>query len=192
MEFINPESDVVKIEREKVNVDFMKRKSQAKTYRGHLSGCIAKCKNDGNIELQKLYEEELEIFNKFYPLQIIKIEVLQGYKDYNKALPDIWKNINNDVMIRVWHKEGYEDKVIGKGAINRFIAILRRFKVGEKVSCYRIAKELGYGDTEKEAWETLWGKRMTDYFPNYYYVCLFLDKIGFAEYGKRGSVVRLK
>jgi len=187
---------------EKIEEDKSKRrdyKSEAKTIRGLLLGVINKFRNDAKkgkiytpLELQTTFEEVLRKFNKFYPKKVIKVEILQGYKDYDKTIPDIWKDINNNVLIRVWHKEGYEDKIIESAHINAFLKVLRRFKVGEEITCYRIAKELGYGKTEKDAWKNLWRERMTEYFPKYYRVCLFLEKIGYISYGKSGKVIRLR
>lgn len=191
MEIKVPNIQVERIERQ-INTDFMGRESHAKTYRGHLIGCIQKCRNDGNFELLKLYEEELRVFNGFYPQKLIRVEILQGYKDYDKIIPNIYKDIENNVLIRVWHKDNYEDRVIEKCHINAFKGILGHFSVGESVSCYRIAKMMGYGQTEREAWQELWKRRMTDYFPKYYFVCLFLEKIGVIDYGKKGVITRLK
>ena len=184
--------DIETIERKEVDMSFMKRKSNSKTFLGLLQGYLQKCKNDRNKEMTLFIEELIIKFKKFYPDKIVKIEILQGYKDYDKAIPNIWKDITNKVMIRVWHNESYEDNEITKEAINNFLRILRRMRLGETITCYRIAKELGYGETEESAWQNLWSKRMTDYFPKYYHVCLFLEKTGIINYGKKGTITRLR
>ena len=184
------EPEVIRIEREPVDIRLIERKSNSKTFKGYLTGCLAKAVKDRNKELEILFTELINKFKEFYPEKIIKVVILQGYKDYEKANPNIWKGIDNNVLIEVWHKKNYETKEIKKKAINRFIGILQKFPIGEEITCYKIAKELGYGMTEKEAWKNLWANRMNEYFPNYYFVCLFLQKIGLIDYKKEGHIIR--
>lgn len=194
VEVINTHKIVETIEREKVDTSPIKRKSYARSYRGHLMGCIQKCKNDNNIELQKLYEEELKIFNSFYPEKIVRVEILQGYKNkYEKAsLGEFYRDLDDNIHIRVWHREGYESKIIKKGAIGKIIAVLNSLQLGEVVSCYKMAFKLGYGDTEKQAWKNLWKDRMDEYFPNYYSPILFLQELKYIEYDRKGNIKRIR
>lgn len=172
------------------------KKTNSHTYRGVINGYIHKVSNmpDNTFitkkELELMFNEILRKFNEFYPNKITKVVILQGYKNYEEAHPKIWKGIENNVLIEVWHKDAYETKEIKKEAINRFLCVLKRFPVGEEITCYTIAKELGYGKTEKEAWKNLWANRMNEYFPNYYFVCLYLKKIGIIDYSNKGKIKR--
>ena len=79
-----------------IDVGFIKRTSNAKTFRGFLEGCIKKTQNDRNYEILKLLEEIKRTFNKFYPqkkertkkfcfLLIARLLWEKGVKEYVEA-----------------------------------------------------------------------------------------------------------
>jgi hypothetical protein len=170
--------------------------TQAKNFENRLKYAIHAIRNSIDMNYTKdelicVLEQLYTDFKAFYKQdKIIKVQIIQGYKDYGKAEPNIWKGVDNNVLIEVWHKNGYQTKEIKKEAINNFLRILLNYKIGEEITCYRIAKDLGYGQTEDEAWINLWGNRLTEYFPKYYFVCLFLDKIQVIDYLKDGKIIR--
>ena len=176
----------------KLDIEFLKRDTTAKTFRGFLRGCLQKVRNDENIEMSTFFVELIKKFDEFYPQKVIRIEILQGYKNYGEAHPLIWKGVKEDYYIRIWHNEGYENKIVKKEHINRLIWILKDLDVGQSLNCYQIALKLKYGHNEKEAWQNLWARRMTDYFPKYYHPLLVIKALGYIKYGKKGVITRLK
>ncbi len=189
--------DNLPIKKETFSIDGYK--SSAKTVRGILLGLIQKFSKDvkkGKIytakELDIVFSEALRKFNEHYPKKMVRIEIMQGYKDYNKYSSRIWKGVDNNIMIRLWRNNTYQDFKIPKVAINKILMVLKGISIGKSINCYQMALKLGYGHTEKEAWQNLWGNRMGAYFPNYYAPLLFLEKIGVIKYGSRGIITRLK
>jgi hypothetical protein len=186
-----PKIEIERIESKGIDLELLKRKSRSKSFRGYLNGCVLKAIKSENKELEILFRELLQKFNDFYPQHITRVDIIQGYKDYKEANPYIWRGIREDFYIRIYHREGSECESVKKEHINRMILIIRGLGIGESINCYQIALKMGYGATEKEAWQNLWGRRGTDYFPKYYYVLLILKKLGVIEYSKKG-VTRIK
>jgi len=186
VEIKNRNIEIEIIEKKPIEVGFLKRPSKAKSYRGHLIGCISKCKNDKNIELQKLYEEELRIFNKFYPLKIVKVILLEGWEKENGEFP-VWKDVNNDFLVEIWHKGVRETQRVSKNAINGLLRAVRQLDKGKPYKCYDIAKLMGY------TWKEIWADRMGLYFPIYYLPMKCLSAIGVVKYGgNHKTIIRLK
>lgn len=171
---------------DELNTKFTERESKAKSFRGRLMGDLQKAKNDGNLIMVRYLEELIYEFNKFFPQKIVRVEIIQGYKSYGRANPDIYRGVDNDFHIKIYHNEGYEFKIVKKEAINHLIFVVKSLKIGELINCYQVAIKLGYGHTEKEAWENLWAKRMDEYFPKYYHPVLVLKKVGIIDYSKKG------
>jgi len=186
---------VRKVEREerhetKIQINQLDRKTTAKTYRGYLQGSIAKARNDDNKELVVLFEELLAKFNSYYPEKIIKIEIIQGWKNYGEAHPEIWKGFDNDFRIKIWHNSGFEVKDVKKEDINRVLLEIKQMKPQETISCYEMAFRLGYGQDPKRAWKNLWANRMNEYFPHYYTPLLILRELGIVKHEKKGNLTR--
>lgn len=65
------------------NINFIKKKSNAKTYRGYLQGCLQKARNDYkndscSINTVLLIEDLIKTFNKFYPSVRVNIKGWKG------------------------------------------------------------------------------------------------------------------
>lgn len=61
-----PEEIYEKPENSKINIDFIKRKSNAKTFFGELKGDLQKARNDKNSEMAQYIEEKINSYNKFH------------------------------------------------------------------------------------------------------------------------------
>lgn len=177
----------------------IKKKSAAQNYRGWLQGRLQICRNalkENPTEImramEKTFEEMLNKFNEMFPDKIIKVEIIQGWKNYGEAHPEIWKGVDNNFVIKVWHQSGDEIKEVEKEAINRMIYVISKMEIGDTITCYEMACRLGYGETPKTAWKSLWADRMNEYFPHYYQPLLCLKEIGIINYGGRGNITRIK
>jgi len=108
-EDLHKDIEIETYEKPEINVDFLRRKSHTKTYRGHLIGNIQKCRNDNNDELEKVFEDELRVYDKFNPPKIEKITIVEGWEKGNGEFL-IEKDVDNDFVVEIWHKENKEKK----------------------------------------------------------------------------------
>lgn len=192
VEIENPHREIERFEKPKVDISPIKRKSNSKTFRGYLSGCIAKAKIDKNEELKILFETILDKFNKFYPERIIatEITIIDGWK--GKDFIDIYKGFDNDFRIKVHIKSKETGEVsesikeVKKEDLNRMVFVIKKLTINEPVKCYKIAEMLGYD------WKEVWKERTEIYFKSYYYPTKILEKLGVISYTGRGVITKLK
>lgn len=194
MEIINQNNqnvETIEIDKSKVNVDFIKKKTQAKTFRGYLNGCIIKTR--GNIEMEFLFRELLNKFNFYYPQRIVKteIEIISGWK--GKGEYSIFTNFDEDVVIRYPLKDKetkevtYQTKTIPKDNVNKMLSIIRNLKLNKKYICYEIVKLLGY------EWKNdVWKNRSKVYFLEYYFPIKCVEAMRIIKYSGRGEITRIK
>lgn len=190
MKYLHKEEDVVKYERpEKVDIAPIKTKTNSKTFRGYLNGCLKKSINSNNKELEILFKELLDKFNKFYPQVTRTIEIVDGWK--GEGTIEIYKGFDNDFRIREWIKDKHSLEVterlieVKKDDLNRMILIIKNLVIGEPVKCYYIATKLGYA-----RWKDLWKERQ-EYFKFYYYPIKVLEALKMISYSGRGTIIRL-
>ena len=184
------EREIETIEREKVNIDLIKRKTNSKTFRGYLNGLIQKANNDNNHEIRVFLEEILRRFNKFYPQKIIKseIEIIDGWK--GKDVPEIFEGFENDFVIKEHIKDKESKAVtttthyIPKENVNKLLFWIKQWKTGESHKCYDFALKLGYDE-----WKELW-KIRKDYFMLYYYPVKILEALEIINYSGRGTITK--
>ena len=188
---LNPNVETIEIDKSKVDVAFIKKKTQAKTFRGYLNGCIIKTK--GNTEMEFLFRELLVKFNYYYPQQIVKteIEIISGWK--GKGEYNIYRNFEEDIVIRYPIKDKhtkevtYQTKTIPKENVNKMLIIIRKLELDKKYSCYDIAKLLGYD------WkEDVWKNRTKIYFLEYYFPIKCIEAMGLIKYSGRGDTTRIR
>lgn len=187
----SPEEKIVKMEKPKIDTNFIERKSIAKTYRGHLISNIQKCIHDNNIEMQKVFEEELRIFNSFYPKQIVKneIRIVEGWK--GEGLTEIYKGFEEDFIIKEFIKDKETNEVsesthiIPKGDVNKMLFIIKSLPLNEKATCYEISDKLGY-----PSWKDLWKERK-QYFAYYYFPIKICEALKIIKYSGRGEITRI-
>lgn len=178
--------------KDKINLDSLKRKSKSNTFRGYLNGCLQKAINDKNHELELLFREILEVFNRFYPQRIVKneIEIVEGWK--GEGHMEIYKGFTNDFIIKEHIKDKETSKVtesihtVKKEDLNRIIYIIKNLPLNEPYKCYYFAEKLGYG-----SWKDLW-KIRKDYFRFYYYCVKVCEALGIITYSGRGTITRIK
>ena len=63
---------------EKVNVDFIKRKSKAKSYLGLLQGYLKKAQNDENDTMIKFLEELIRKYHGFHTKAMVELIAWKG------------------------------------------------------------------------------------------------------------------
>ena len=190
-ELIEPEKVIEKIEKEKVDINLIKRKTNSKTFRGYLNGLIQKANNDKNHEIRVFLEEILRKFNKFYPQKIIKseIEIIDGWK--GKDIPEIFEGFENDFIIKEHIKDKESKAVtttthhIPKENVNKLFFWIKQWKQGESHKCYDFASIIGEKD-----WKEVWKKRTEVYFPKYYYCVKILEALGIIKYSGRGLITK--
>lgn len=140
-----------------------------------------------HIELLYIaYSELLRDYDTFNPKdKPIEIEIIQGWKGTGTL--DIYKGVDNDFICVEHIKDKISEKIekrsieIKKEDLNKIINIIGKLKIGEKISCYQISKELGWNN-----WKDLWRERKI-YFKTYYYCLKILEKLKMIEYGARSS-----
>lgn len=76
MKYLKSEEEVVK--EEKVNVDFVRRKSKAKSFLGLLQGDLISCRKRGNLEMAKYIEERIGDYNKFHTKAMVELISWKG------------------------------------------------------------------------------------------------------------------
>jgi len=167
-------------------------KSNAKSIKGLVLGLISKFREDAKKgitytpkEMEILWEEVYKKFKELYPDNITKIEIEEGWEGSGDF--PIWKDVNNNFVVYIWHNKGKERYEVPKENINRMLRVVRQMKIGEEYNCYWIAKKLGY------EWKTIWKERMKLYFPVYYVPLKILAKLGVIDYGgNKKYIVRLR
>ncbi len=167
-------------------------KTEAKTFRGYLNGCILKAVNKNNKDMEILFREMLRMFNRFYPQQIIKneITILDGWK--GKDISEIYKGFDNDFRIaqHIKDKETGEIKQrvieVSKTHINNMILIVKKLPFNQPIKCYYFAKQLGYN-----SWKDLWRERK-EYFARYYFPIKVLEALSIISYSGKGAITKLK
>ena len=190
-QIINPHRIIETYER-KIDISPVKTKSKANTFRGYLNGCISKARLSKNKEMEIVFEEILNKFNKFYPEKIIatEITIIDGWK--GKDYIDIYKGFDNDFRIQehIKSKETGEVttsiKEVKKEDLNTMIFTIKKLNLNEPVRCYQIAEMLGHD------WKEIWKERTSLYFKIYYYPLKVLEKLGVISYSGRGVITRLK
>jgi hypothetical protein len=177
----------LKLLEEPVDVKLLERKTHGKTYRGYLQGCLQKARNDKNKELEVLFDELIRKFNTFYPDKVIKVVIIEGWEKTNGDFY-IGKDVDNDFVVEIWHKEQKEVKKVPKEHLNDMLYVIRQLEIGKNYTCYDIAKLMGYSE-----WKELWANRMTEYFPLYYIPLKIFNELGVVHYGgNKKNIVRLK
>ena len=185
-------SEIESIEKPKLDIGFSKRSTNAKTFRGFLSGCLQKARNDENSEMSIFIEELIKKFNEFYPQEIVKneIKIISGWKGEGSI--DIYKGFEDDFIIREFIKDKGTGAVssvlhhVFKADVNRLLFWIKDWKLNESHICYDFAPKLGYDN-----WEDLWKVRKK-YFSLYYYPIKVLEALGIIDYTGRGTITRIK
>ncbi len=177
--------------------DIKKYKTSAKTIKGIVLGLIQKFRNDakkGKIysptELEWVFSESLRRFNEYYPNKIVKneITILDGWK--GKDVKEVYKGFDKDFTIiqHVKDKETGEitefPHTVKKEDFNRILFIIKKLPLNEPVSCYLIAKKLGYGE-----WKNLWKERK-EYFKFYYFPIKVCEALKIINYSGKGTIIR--
>ena len=179
-------------EKPKLNIEFSKRSTTAKTYRGFLKGCLQKARNDENKEMSIFIEELMKKFDAYYPQKIVQkeIEIISGWK--GKDVKEIYMGFREDFLI----KEHIKDKETGKVStityqvaredVNRLLFWIKQWKIGETHKCYDFAVKLGWN-----SWKDLWRERKI-YFRTYYRPIKVLEALGIIKYSGRGDTTRIR
>lgn len=175
--------------------DKIKKKSSAESHRGWITGQLQRCRNqlkqDPNNETLKILEifisEELDNFNACFPDKIVKVIIIEGWKNTDGEFP-IHKDINNDWVVEVWNGDSKQEKKVPKENINRMLRVIRQLKLNKEYTCYQIAELMGY------SWHNdVWKERMKIYFPIYYLPLKILNELKIVKYGHGSNkTIRLK
>ncbi len=193
VEVLSPRiKEIISYEKPKIDIGLIKRKSNSKTFRGYLNGCIQKAIKDKNRELEFLFKEILNKFNKFYPNKVVltEIEIVEGWQSIDSL--EIFKGFTNDFIIKQHLKDKKTGQVrttthqISKIKVNTLLSWIKRWKVGESHKCYDFAINLGYS-----GWKELWKERK-EYFELYYYPIKILEALNLIDYSGRGKITRLR
>lgn len=162
-----------------------KRDSKARSFWTYLESWKNIFKKEDNKQGIILVEEIQNKFLEFYPNKESFIQIIEGWEKEGDF--PIWKDIDNDFVVEIWHKDAKETYKVPKENINAMLNVIRQLDIGIEYKCYAIAKKLGY------EWKELWKERMGAYFPFYYIPLKILDKIGFISYGgNKKYIIRLK
>jgi len=192
---------------EKVDISPIERISKAHTFKGYLDGCLQKCINDKNKELEIIFRELLKHFNKFYPNEIVKYiikgaEQWQGVDSYK-----IYKGFDNDMYITEYRKDKTtgevnqsEPIVIDKEKINYLLYLVSKLDISQHYSArYFWKKIIGHFNLDKNGVNELnfnggGGQRASFYFPYYLYPIRVLEQVGLIKIsgGKGGGLWRVK
>jgi hypothetical protein len=159
---------------------------QYKNFRTLLLSKVQQARKVGNKEIEIYTEELLRDYDIYHPTQQpLEIEIISGWKGVGDLT--IYKDVTNDFVC----VEHIKDKTSGNieerrieipaENVNRMLKIIQNIKVGDKISCYQISKELGW-----DSWKDLWRERKV-YFKTYYFVMKILEKLKIIEYGARSS-----
>jgi len=134
-----------------------------------------------------------EVFKKFHPMKEnhyqIELEIISGWKGIGTT--EVYKGFDNDfrVMQPIKNKTtGIVSKTphtVKKEDLNRMIHLIYKLPLNTPISCYEIAKRLGYD------WKTIWKERTKLYFKIYYFPIKILEKLRVIKYGSKGEITRL-
>ena len=174
------------------NLEILKKRSSAKTYRGYLDGKLKKTIRNGNKEMEIILKELIRVFNEFYPQRIIpkEIEIISGWK--GKDVKEIYKGFEEDFIIKEHIKDKETGEVstithpVAKENVNRLLFWIKQWEMGEMHKCYDFAEKLGWN-----SWKDLWRERKI-YFETYYFPIKVLEAIGIIKYSGRGEITRMK
>lgn len=190
-EVFEPQIEREEFNKPKINTDFIKRKTNSKTFRGYLNGLIQKANKDKNKEMVIFLEEILNKFNEFYPQKIVKseIEILNGWK--GKGGLEIYRGFENDIIIKehIKNKEGEvseSNHTIPQENVNRIIFYIKKWEIGESHKCYDFSEIIG-----EPNWQEVWKKRTKVYFLKYYYPIKILEALNIIHYSSKGVITRL-
>lgn len=135
------EKQTITYEKPKVNVGFMKRKSQAHTFLGELYGDLMKCNADGNLEMGQYILSLIESYNKFHTKARVELISWRG----KSGIQIIQKPDSFDVIRYRKKDKNSKPKEIVKNIlkedINKVIQAIGRSNFKEKIPTRQIAKE---------------------------------------------------
>lgn len=183
------EKEIVKEEKPSIDVGDMgklkKRDSKAKSHYTFLQGLKSTLSKEGNTNALILVSEIEKDFLKHYPSHESYIEIIEGWEKSNGVYP-IWKDFNNNFMVKIWHGENFENMKVEKDDMNNMLRVIRRLEKGKEYKCYDIAEMLGH------EWKEIWKERTELYFKIYYPCLKIFNELGIIRYGgNKKSIVRM-
>lgn len=187
---IRVSSPIVNVERTGDYVKFS-GKTQAKDFKGWLSGKIGLFAKRDNTEMLFIFQEILRAYNHYEKDTDKEIIIeIEGWKGEGNI--DIYKGFTDNFVVIEHIKDKETGKVedrrseVSKVQVNTLLFWIKKWEVGESHSCYEFAEFLGFKD-----WKSLWAERKL-YFALYYYPMKVLEAIGAINYGGRGKVTRIR
>ena len=185
------EPNLVKIEKPDIDIGkgkkLRKGDTKAKSFMTYLISWENIFKRENNKQALILIEEIKNKFLEFYPEKITRMVIIEGWKKYGQGNFPIWKDIDNDFVVEIWHNENKEIKKVKKEDINNMLRVIMTMKIGQPYKCYYVAKKLGY------SWKKIWAERMELYFPVFYFPLKILNELGAIRYGEgTKNITRIK